>query len=84
MFMTIKLDGQQPYAFNPVDAARSEPEFLVQMLERMLDEKFSTEKRADLLARECEIRGLDLAELIAALGDHVVYKSREIMKWFGY
>lgn len=50
MFTTIKFDGQQPYAFNPVDAARTEPEFLVQMLERMLDEKFSTENRAGLLA----------------------------------
>lgn len=50
--------------------------------EEAMDEE--TEVYRAEVARECEIRGLDLAELIAALGDHVVYKSREIMKWFGY
>lgn len=33
---------------------------------------------------ECKNRGLDPAELIAELGDHPVYKSRDVMIWFGY
>lgn len=35
-------------------------------------------------ARECETCGLDFTEVVAALGDQKVYKSREVMIWLGY
>lgn len=50
--------------------------------EEAMDEETEV-SRVDAI-RECEKHQLDPAEMLAELGDHPVYKARDVLIWFGH
>ncbi|MHC5195086.1 hypothetical protein ACYSUW_15125 [Pseudomonas frederiksbergensis] len=55
--MATKIDPsvQQPSKFNPLEAARTSPEFIVQLLEEVIGAKLSAEKKTSILAVVSEL-----------------------------
>lgn len=68
--MTLKIDPSvsQPYKFNPLEAGRAEPEFIVQLLEQFVGAKLSAEKKTSILAVIAELpEGAGMRDLCEAI-----------------
>jgi len=68
--MTLKIDPllQQPFKFNPLEAGRTEPEFIVQFLEQVVGAKLSAEKKTSILAIISDLpKGAGMLDLYEAI-----------------
>ncbi|NVL49949.1 hypothetical protein F2S72_09370 [Pseudomonas syringae pv. actinidiae] len=68
--MTLKIDPSvvQPFKFNPLEAGRAEPDFIVQLLEQFASTKLSAEKKASILTIISELPdGAGMSDLYEAI-----------------
>lgn len=68
--MTLKIDPSvlQPSKFNPLEAGRTEPEFIVQLLEQFVGAKLSAEKKTSILTAISELpEGAGMRDLYEAI-----------------
>ncbi|WP_454253991.1 hypothetical protein [Pseudomonas sp. Marseille-Q7302] len=68
--MILKIDPSavQPFKFNPLEAGRAEPDFIVQLLEQFAGTKLSAEKKALILTVISELpEGAGMRDLYEAI-----------------
>lgn len=68
--MIMKMDPSvlQPFKFNPLEAGRAEPDFIVQLLEQLVGEKLSAEKKTSILTIISELpEGAGMRDLYEAI-----------------
>ncbi len=68
--MIMKMDPLvlQPFKFNPLEAGRAEPDFIVQLLEQLVGAKLSAEKKTSVLTIISELpEGAGMRDLYEAI-----------------
>jgi hypothetical protein len=68
--MIMKMDPSvlQPFKFNPLEAGRAEPDFIVQLLEQFVGAKLSAEKNTSILTISSELpQGAGMRDLYEAI-----------------